>query len=344
MHIAYSTDEGFVRHAYVSMASLLDANSDEPSIVLHVIDLGIAPRSREALQSLVARHDAPGTRRELRFIDFEPYRPRLEGIVDEKRYGMFGRFFLADMVADSDRVLYLDCDTAICDSLHDLYCYDLGAGGAGADAGAVAMVGVLDFLGWPCRRATGLQPADSYINSGVLLVNLAYWREHDVCGQLLEFRREHGDDIPYDDQGVLNNVLRGRIALAEPRFNAMMNDFMPVAAKSGTVNAPGRCYTADEFARAREHPAVVHYNRCRMFLRPWYRALPGQKDHPMCEAYRRYMDAEDSPWKGDYLEMQTSALSKVPPALLNLAYTVLPARLAVWFQDRYTDLALRFGI
>lgn len=48
-----------------------------------------------------------------------------------------------------------------------------------------------------------------YSNSGVLLVNLDYWREHDVARRLAAFVREHPEKCLLSDQDALNVRLHG---------------------------------------------------------------------------------------------------------------------------------------
>jgi len=56
----------------------------------------------------------------------------------------------------------------------------------------------------------GLPPNTPYFNAGMMLINLAYWREQLVGERALQFLKQNGDKAEYWDQDALNVVLDGR--------------------------------------------------------------------------------------------------------------------------------------
>lgn len=49
--------------------------------------------------------------------------------------------------------------------------------------------------------------SDSYFNSGVLLINLDYWREKKLMYKALDYIAKNGNNLVFYDQDVLNALL-----------------------------------------------------------------------------------------------------------------------------------------
>ncbi|MBQ9538069.1 MAG: hypothetical protein IJU95_02270, partial [Treponema sp.] len=120
LQVAYASDENYVPVMGVSIMSLLDKNRGFKEIHIYVLDDGISAASRAILENLVGSY---GEKREVSFI---PAAPLLESVGDRiKSYGCvpngkttFARLFLSDLLPDMQgRLLYIDCDTLVCDSL-----------------------------------------------------------------------------------------------------------------------------------------------------------------------------------------------------------------------------------
>jgi len=94
-------------------------------------------------------------------------------------------------------VLYLDCDLVVSGDLEGLWQTDL----QGSYLAAVPEP-YLVTSHW------GFGPEDTYFNSGVLLIDVARWREENLLPALLQFAEAHSSDFDCHDQDVLNHVCR----------------------------------------------------------------------------------------------------------------------------------------
>ena len=56
----------------------------------------------------------------------------------------------------------------------------------------------------------GYETRYGYFNSGVLLLNLTYWRENNLENELLEYAYNNIGLLQYHDQDILNAVLKDR--------------------------------------------------------------------------------------------------------------------------------------
>lgn len=108
-------------------------------------------------------------------------------------YSVFLRYFTATFV-EEDQALYLDCDIVVTRDLSEIFAIDLGS----YPLGAVRDLGGEVYFG------------EQIFNSGVLLINVNYWRENDIAGQLIEMTDNLHDKVTQDDQSILNMLFENR--------------------------------------------------------------------------------------------------------------------------------------
>lgn len=108
-------------------------------------------------------------------------------------YSVFLRYFTATFV-EEDKALYLDCDIVVTRDLSEIFAVDLGS----YPLGAVRDLGGEVYFG------------EQIFNSGVLLINVNYWRENDIAGQLIEMTDNLHDKVTQDDQSILNMLFENR--------------------------------------------------------------------------------------------------------------------------------------
>lgn len=115
-------------------------------------------------------------------------------------YAAYFRFFIPEVV-EEERVLYLDSDIVVDGNLTDLFETDLGD---------CPLAAVRDDL------------QQTNFNSGVMLINNKYWREHDISTQLFEVADQY-HEYEYGDQGLLNRDL-GALTVQEPYHTAIFTN------------------------------------------------------------------------------------------------------------------------
>ncbi|MBZ9740108.1 MULTISPECIES: glycosyltransferase family 8 protein [unclassified Mesorhizobium] len=223
LSVALCVDGGNVDQAAVTIASVLEHLSPGPPLTFHVF------------------HDAPPSRRSRRLerLRVDPHRVFVRYV--ENRFRDMARFDhvtpaallrlqLGEFLPDLDRVLYLDADILAVADIRPLLATDLGGAVAGAvrDLGLHAALAEEAATGRPdhvlhVRDALGWDPDDfTYVNSGMLLLNLAALRRErfgERAGQLV---LDHPHRFRWRDQDAINLLLRGRVALLDPRWNTMV--------------------------------------------------------------------------------------------------------------------------
>ncbi len=285
MKIAYSSDENYAKHAYISLHTLLDNNKQEPNICIYYIDNKLSLTTKKNFEELVEQYNSKENIREIKFIDFLKYEPLVRDAAPCGSISTYGRLFLPEL-EELDKILYIDCDTICCGSLREFYDTDI-------DGYAVA--GVQDIVGLNRRKEVGLQYGDRYINAGVILMNLKYWRENNGTQICLDFINEHDGKVAFEDQGTINGVFRNKILILPPRYNVMNSMLDYSADKISYFMQVENYYNNDEIMDANKNPIVVHFT-AGYYLRPWTL----NSNHPKAYIYKDYLAR--SPWKNETLQ------------------------------------------
>jgi len=114
------------------------------------------------------------------------------------------RLLIPDLV-DEEKVLYLDCDTLVLQDLSQLFAIEL------ADID-IAGVEVANYV-------SSVPISDQYLNSGVLLMNLASMRRNDFLLECKRIYSSHQNEIKWADQCIINKFAEGRKLTIPEKFN-----------------------------------------------------------------------------------------------------------------------------
>jgi lipopolysaccharide biosynthesis glycosyltransferase len=185
------------------------------------------------------------------------------------------RVFLAELLPEVDRVLYLDADTIAVDSLAPLWETELG------DHYLAAVTNV--FMREHAGRAErlGLSGPEAYFNTGVMLLNLELWRRDGLAGAICDYARANSERLGWADQDTMNILLGERRLRLHPRWNVM----------NSVVGFPWaeEVFGAEAVAEARANPGIRHFEGPSV-NKPW---------HPGCERAMRDLYLEHrrrTPW------------------------------------------------
>lgn len=278
MQILYAADENYIRHAAVSMLSLMDTNREAEHIAFHLLSMGITEQSARDLRDLVEAQGRQLTIHELgdirRWFDF-PFDSR--GFAPSALARLFLKHFLPE---DAGTVLYLDCDTVVLQDLRPLFETDLGDHYLGMVAEPT--------VSKKRRRELALPDSLPYCNSGVLLFNLPLWRAENAEAQVLDYYRSKGGNLMAPDQDALNGAFPDRIFQLPPKYNfGSVQIYYPWRAQR-RMSSPTPFYPEAAYQEAAYPPAIVHFLGEE---RPW---RAGNR-HPYTPVYARYL--AQTPWR-----------------------------------------------
>lgn len=276
IHIAIAANSNYIVPSTVLLQSIFEHNK-ENDICIYLLYL--EGSLSEAETAGIARFtEGRGGR-------FRPLCIRPEQLADfpETRHGKAAllRLCLPAMLPEVDKILYLDGDIVVKDSLAELYATDLGDHyiAAGKDTCPVYHPERMPLL--------GIDREHWYFNSGVVLMNLKAFRGIDLPAIVSRYAAAHYNFIESPDQDALNFICAKRTVYLHPRYN------MNYAVEKDVAD---ETWGADEVKAAKRNPAVIHYIGP---VKPWSVRCthPRRKDWWDClerTPYAGYRAADDT--------------------------------------------------
>jgi lipopolysaccharide biosynthesis glycosyltransferase len=293
LHIACVVEENYVAHSATMLHSLL-AHAKDHEVHVHYLHPPEFPvKVLEPLRGMVEEGGG-------RLVPLEVGDDVSKGLPVEgfTRKATWYRIFLPRLLGELDRLLFLDCDLVVTDSVAELWQTDVGDG----YVAAVTNVFMVEHL----FRVDELGLADprDYFNAGVMLMNLEAMRRDGCTEAMYEYGTRHASELVFRDQDVLNVILGKRRTALHPRWNVM----------NSVVGFPYSPYVLGVRAvdEARRDPAIRHFEGPGL-NKPW---------HAACDFEGRELYAEHrrhTPWPDFELEGEPPPAPRRLPALLRRA-------------------------
>lgn len=255
MNIALCTDENFSVPALVCITSFFENNKDGSHHVFILTD-GLSTKAQDKFQCLSKIYQQP-----IDIIQIDKH--RFDGLRTNERFpiSMYYRFLLPEMLPQEKKVLYLDCDIIVRHSLKKAY--ETNLDGKAIAAVVAESCDSLYFI-------NNLKLTTPYFNSGVLLINLDYWRENNITEKLISFVDTHSDICTLPDQDALNKVLEGKTIYLDYTYNYQEWWF-------GSLLRYMHYDRWDDIREKGKDPIIVHFCEAE---KPWFIECqnPFQKD------------------------------------------------------------------
>lgn len=253
INLAFICDNNYALCTGVAIASLKYNRNINRQYRIYIIADGISAQNHKLFGEL---HDK----------NFDIQIIRSESVANYSSYGKMKyamhvsttalyKFNLPDVLSDLDKVLYMDGDTIIRDSLEELYDIDI----SGRYAAVCKDIGAETFPS-PFRNRLGIDHTD-YFNSGVMLLNLKKLREDNIPKKLIDYKKNGINH--FMDQDALNVVFRENVVYFSFLYNMAIScwrskDCDYLASYYGLSG-----YTIDQFFRDAK---VIH---CSAPEKPW---------------------------------------------------------------------------
>ena len=243
IHIALTFDDNFWAPAYALMRSICVATHRRGDLVFHLLHLPLTAQHRQDLAAIstefgvrLAWYDLSQNTQFTEFVADLPSSTQWPKVV-------YGRLMLAGLLpAEVKRVIYLDCDMMVRDPIEALYEWDLEGRPLAAVRDSIHpfIVGKRDMR----QNRDLFDTADPYFNSGLLLIDLAAWRDMDIAGAVRAFAARGIMSRLYYDQDMLNLIF--------------CNNWLSLPWRWNTIDA----HAAHEGL----NPAILHYTGVN---KPW---------------------------------------------------------------------------
>jgi lipopolysaccharide biosynthesis glycosyltransferase len=255
IQVAYCTDLAYVQHVAVALASLLEHN-DPAKLCVHVVSPPLPQQDLDRLNEVAQRYNTT-----LNFVAFDA--SVLSSLREHLHISRATYYrILLPLLINVDKIIYFDCDMVMEADITELWNTDVeGCGCAGVDEENPGQTNRL-----------GLQD-DFYINAGVLVMNMAYWREHGIVQKCMTWLAENPVLAILLDQDAINVGLKGQKRRIPLKWN-----LNPVPLETIDV--------------LKEYPArVIHFGGN---VKPWHRYY----DYDLQAIYKKYLDK--TPWASEF--------------------------------------------
>lgn len=276
MNVVYYSSDFFSEMCAISILSLCEKNRNTETINIFIVEDGITEKNKKRLLKITDRFN-----RNLEFIHM-PTQDEIYPGVKVNLGRTYTRMALAEILPEKvERVLSLDSDTLILDSLKNMYNIKFKKN--------EYVAGVYDCVGKSIQKGVLHAPDDiKYCNAGMFLIDLKKWRHENVGRQLLEMVLEKADGkhtMYFLEQDLMNLVFHGHLRLLHPRYNMLTSlslfDYKEVI----KMKKPVSYYSCEILAEAKEKPVLIHATTCfYVQKRMWVEG----SDHPYAKQYQQY--------------------------------------------------------
>jgi lipopolysaccharide biosynthesis glycosyltransferase len=256
--VAITIDDNYLQHACVMLKSL-EANVKAP-LNVHCVYNDLSKKNITVLRRLFNSSNI-----HLNFVLFDSrVLPQLPiKSTDHVTSAAFFRIWLPHLFPHQKQMLFLDTDIIINGDVSELLNLDI----SGYPLAAVPEFGTSNEK----KQSLGIEVGHSYINSGVLLLSLDYFRKSALTEKISTFIIEHPELCEFWDQDAINAVISGQFYRMDYKYNVQSNFYD----KS----------ISDRFiSNAISNPVIIHFTgggSCK----PWYY----KNTHPLQALYYKYL-------------------------------------------------------
>ena len=236
INIAFTIDNNYSTFAMLAINSIMINNSSESDYSFFVIESDLSDQNKQKMEEFVAKRDA-----KIEFIDVDT------SIIDHG-YDFFAsdqwngrinsialaRILLPDLLPKSlSRIIYLDADIIVIKDLLQLWNANIGG----------YPVGMVEDPWTPSYDFINMKKP--YYNSGVMVMDLNFWRQRNITKQLLDYIDKNivrfipnGNSLSYfnfPDQDLINVVLKGNIKKLPKYFNSSRQYWYDYGTDTATI-------------------------------------------------------------------------------------------------------------
>ena len=270
-HVTCSTDDNYLQHCVAMLCSLFENNRNH-HFCLHLLVNSLTQYGRNIISELGKRYDNETIVHEIDESFVENLSMNSDLIFNGgKMYSIatYNRIFLPSLLPRSvDRILYLDCDVIVLDDVSELFNLNL-------DGYGVAAVKDASPYDSYHRNKMGLGLQHSAFCAGVMMINLAYWRENKCQEKLLEYSSRKWDKPYMQDQDALNYVFRGHWFVLPYKWGKTPLSIVP-------IDNAQMSFDRYEYAY---RPSIIHY---ASHTKPWFNIWFEERKH-----YWHYLKISD---------------------------------------------------
>lgn len=262
VQIVAASDDSYVPYLSVMLQSVMDFSSEKRNYFVTIMHTDITEQNQEILDGMIKDNFR------IRFINVS------ERIADYTQLFVsnhikietYFRLLLPDLMPETVKVLYIDCDVIANSDVAQLFDTDIRqyylAGARDADSAANYNNHSEDkeYIDNVLRLT---RPYD-YVQAGVILMNLQKFRDECNENKLLDVALSK--KWRFHDQDTLNYLCKGKILFVDYAWN-FVYDYNESIRRSLVYLPNAPAYVFADYMRAKENPKMIHFSWTD---KPWF--------------------------------------------------------------------------
>ena len=285
-NILYTTNKYYFYHMLTSIYSLLE-NNKECNITIHIIEDNISAYQRNLLENIYLKYSN---------IKINIYPIKLiQKFIDKYNIPKWrgtdianARLFAREIIDNVNKILYIDSDTIIKNSLTELFNNECNN-----------PISAVKEINIPSHMKNLI---NEYYNSGVILFDYKLWDKENYTKRLYDGVKNLDIQLIFPDQDLMNIIFYKEIATLSPDYNIFpfIYDILkyPYLAKL-YFNKIENYYSYDEVVNSLKNPHIFHLLGY-LYARPWFE----NKIHP----FNKFYDEYRMHWDNNYQKQENSLL------------------------------------
>ena len=248
-HIAFCVDDTYAKYIAVTIKSIVENfQNNKERMCIHILTDYISIKNIQRLNEIVSDYERLSLH--IHKVDDSP----LRGLrTNNWTIYAWYRLLLPNILpVEIKRVLYLDADTLVTADLSELFDIDM------TNKSIAAVVEDNTFVQKHYERLR-YESSKHYICTGVLLMNLDYWRENCLTDKMIEWAYKYSKKLKFPDQDTINYICQDTKILLPLRYGILQWFFT----NDKFYEMPFR----EQLKDCIERPAIIHYAFCA----PWYK-------------------------------------------------------------------------
>ena len=250
---AYALDNSYVYPTLVSMTSLAENAGKNTFYSIYVmIGRNFSSLNQKIIKTVEEKHVE-----HCEVIFLLMYDKYKNEKVDKRiKTPCYYKLELHNLLPNVSKIIWMDGDTGVFEDLTELINIDMKGN---------YILGFLDSLPKAIEKF-GI-PNATVLCSGVLLMDLDALRKNNMTEKFSKFIEENRDNINQHDQTIINVVCQDKISTLPPKYGIWCFEAKIHALKHNNRQWPRLKYDENEFLRAYNHPAILHY----VWPKPYWR-------------------------------------------------------------------------
>lgn len=270
IYILCASDNNYAPYCGIMLTSLFESNRDSEFSVYILVDDGFSEKNKKKFNKLTVKYRNKISVIKLNKNIFENLPLHTNDSFSYITQSTYYRLLAPEIFPkEVNKCIYLDCDIIVDGDIKPLWSIDLSG---------KAIAGAKDGYSESHHKRMGYPSDYDYINAGVSVYNLNYWRENHIQESVFDYiERNHGQ-LTLMDQDALNGLLYDKIELIPERYNFQISFFNRKPWQS--YSDAYRKHLVEEC----KDVVIVHYC-CRS--KPWHFSYSGGFCYSLWEKYRR---------------------------------------------------------